>query len=690
MSFCICSNSSFAESLWQDQSNSLESRFLEASKQVSNIRTVSLDHESMANLLLPAATDNTIQARSENTLTVEVPLPDGSNVTVELEKTDLLPTELASNYPNIRTYKVAKPAGDIISGRVDFTSQGFHALLQTTDGQTLLVDPEIQGDLGQYISYKKSDLNNNQPHQCSTPEAHDEAEFSPIQARSSIAARSNSGGVTEYRIAIAATGEYTQAQGGTVEAALSAIVTTLSRVNHVYTQSLGVQFKLIENNDLLIYTSSSTDPYTNYQIEDLLNENQVNIDRVIGSENYDIGHVFGTSGGGLAYISSLCNDSAKAKGASGISRPFGEFFNIDFVAHELGHQLGATHTFNADQGICTDGARTAISAFEPGSGSTIMSYAGGCGTDDVQAYADAMFHSGNIEQISQNLTFGAAQSCGVQIAHDNQPPVVFAGSSYSIPANTPFELTATASDTDSDPLLYSWDQKDAGTSSSIDFDTGDNALFRVLPTTTSPSRSFPSLTTLLGGTAILGETLPTTDRTMNFQISVYDSYNTPSMDQVQLNIVNTGKVFKLENHAEAYATGLQTTIYWETADTQNAPINCSSVDLHLSTDNSGSFDHLIANALPNNGSANVFIPSEIPNSQSGRFKLSCSNNIFFSISASTFSLNSDASLVEINTRSTNTTSTDDHSSTSGGGSSTPLFIITTLLIFLIRKQYLTK
>ena len=386
----------------------------------------------------------------------------------------------------------------------------------------------------------------------------------------------------------------------------------------------------------------------------------------------------------------MCNDSAKAKGASGISRPFGEFFNIDFVAHELGHQLGATHTFNANQGICTDGARTAISAFEPGSGSTIMSYAGGCGTDDVQAYADAMFHSGNIEQISQNLTFGAAQSCGVQIAHDNQPPVVFAGSSYSIPANTPFELTATASDTDRDPLLYSWDQKDAGTSSAIDFDTGDNALFRVLPTTTSPSRSFPSLTTLLGGTAILGETLPSTDRTMNFQVSVYDSYNTPSMDQVQLNIVNTGKVFKLENHAEAYATGLQTTIYWETADTQNAPINCSSVDLHLSTDNSGSFDHLIANALPNNGSANVFIPSEIPNSQSGRFKLSCSNNIFFSISESTFSLNSDASLVEINTRSTNTSSTDDHSSTSGGGSSTLLFIITTLLIFLIRKQYLTK
>ncbi|WP_158278888.1 reprolysin-like metallopeptidase [Leucothrix arctica] len=676
--------------MWQDQSSSLAARSLEVVEQIGKTRSLTLDHEAMAALLLQTTSGDNIQARSINTLSVEVPLPDGSNVTVALEKTDLLPTQLSSAYPSIQTYKVTQPVGLIVSGRVDFTSHGFHALLHTRDGQTLLVDPEEQGNLGQYVSYAKADLFNDQPYQCSTPEAHDHASFSPIQARSFIAARSSSGGIVEYKIAVAATAEYTQAQGGTVEDALSAIVTSLSRVNNVYEHSLGVRFKLVENNDLLIYTNTSTDPYTNYQIEDLLNENQINIDQVIGSDNYDIGHVFGTSGGGLAYISSLCNESSKAKGASGISRPYGEFFNIDFVAHELGHQLGATHTFNADQGICTSGARTASTAFEPGSGSTIMSYAGGCGTDDVQAFADSMFHSGNIQQIRQNITTGAANACGVHVSHDNLAPVVFAGTSHSIPANTPFELTATASDIDDDSLLYSWDQLDAGSSSSIDLDTGDNPLFRVLPATAKASRSFPALTTLLGGTALAGETLPSTDRKLNFQVSVYDSYNSPSMDQVQLNIVNTGKTFTLENHAEAYATGAQSTIYWESANTQDSPINCATVDLNLSTDNGGNFDYLIADSIPNNGVASVYIPSEIPNSSSGRFKLSCSDNVFFSLSASAFSLNSDASLVEINTRSTNTATTNNPSSASGGGSTPPLFAFTTLLLFLLRKQYFTK
>jgi hypothetical protein len=689
-SLCICTSNIFAESLWKDQPSTLAARSLEANQQISKARSVTLDHAAMANLLLQTTGNEDVQARSQNTLSIEVPLPNGSNVTLALEKTNLLPSELAASYPTIRTYKVSQQSGYIISGRVDFTSHGFHALLQTQDGQTLLIDPETVGDMSQYLSYRKTDLNNSQPHQCSTPEAHDHAEFSPVQEQSSIAARSNAGGLMEYRIAIAATAEYTQAQGGSVEDAMSAIVTTLSRVNHIYEQSLGVRFKLVENNDSLIYTNSSTDPYTNHRIEELLDENQINIDRVIGNENYDIGHVFGTSGGGLAYISSLCNGSSKAKGVSGISRPHGEFFNVDFVAHELGHQVGATHTFNADQGICTSGARTASTAFEPGSGSTIMSYAGGCGTDDVQSFADAMFHSGNIEQISRNITIGTGSFCGTQIDHDNQAPVVFAGTSQSIPANTPFELTATASDVDNDSLLYSWDQKDAGTSSSIDIDTGDNALFRVLPTTTNANRSFPALLTLLGGSPITGETLPQTDRTLNFQVSAYDGYNTPSMDQIQLNVVNTGKTFKIENEEEAYATGAQSTIYWETADTAKSPINCSAVDLYLSTNNGGSFNYLIANSLSNSGVANIFIPNHIPNTFTGRFKLSCSNNVFFNVSTSAFLLNSDTSLIETYTRSTNTTATDNRSSASGGGSTAPLFIFATLILFFFRKQKLTK
>ncbi|RVU85555.1 hypothetical protein EOL70_06290 [Leucothrix sargassi] len=687
VSFFCCSSNSFAASLWKDNVANTSARPTALSENTEKARALTLDYTAMANLLLPSAGSE--QARKQNTITIEAPLPDGSNILLELEQTQLLPEALRQAYPTISTYQLTEPQGFIVSGVVDFTDHGFHALLQTYDGQTLVIDPTTQGDLSQYISYQKSDLNNTEPHQCGTDEHH-HSPFAALQSRPSFSARSTAKSLVEYRIAIAATAEYTQAQGGSVSDALSAIATTLSRVNEIYEDSLGVRFTLVENNDLLIYTNASEDPYTNYQIDDLLNENQTNIDRVIGTENYDIGHVFGTSGGGLAYISSLCNDSVKAKGASGISRPYGDFFIVDFVAHELGHQLGATHTFNANQGICTSGARTASSAFEPGSGSTIMSYAGGCGTDDVQSYADALFHSGNIQQVTQNIAFGSAASCGTEVIHGNSAPTVFAGNSHTIPANTPFELSAIANDSDGDILRYSWDQKDVGDSSAIDFDTGNNPLFRVLPLTTSATRSFPALNTLLGGTEIAGETLPSTDRAMTMQVSAYDGYNAPTMDSVELTVVNTGEAFALDNQANAYQIGGTTELFWNTADTQFAPISCTHVDIYLSVNNGISFNHPLVLSTTNDGSVNVTIPSNISSTAYGRFKISCGDNIFFDVSNEAFSLTTDASVIVTNTRSSNADTTTLQASDSGGGSTSPMYFFATLLIYLYRKHKLAE
>ena len=674
--------------LWQDSDKvaARSSSFINESG-IQNARQLTLNTPAMESMLLNKQHSG-VASRPQGDISIDLPLPDGTNVSVTLEPTGLLPQSLGEKFPDIRTYKIATETSAILSGRLDYTAQGFHAMLLTSKGETVFIDPKDNYGSSNYQSYMKSDQHNDEPFQCSTPEAHDHSVLPELPSRSALAARGVNG-ITEYRIAVAATAEYTSRQGGTIASALSAIVTTLSRVNQVYEQSLGARLTLVENNDQIIYTQSSTDPYSNFDIDAMLGENQTNLDRVIGNSNYDIGHVFGSSGGGLAYIGSLCNNDRKAMAASGINSPYNDSFDIDFVAHELGHQFGATHTFNGTLGICTTGARTARSAFEPGSGSSIMSYAGGCGTDDLQRNADAMFHSGNIQQIQQNMLLGTASSCGVQHSSDNQAPSVSAGTNYTIPANTPFELSAAATDSDGDSLLYSWEQVDIGTATTLKTDTGNNPLFRIFKPTQSNSRTFPSMKMLTGREYINGEMLPQSDRVMKFQVAAYDNHNAPSLDQTQITVINTGEAFALTSSLTGYKQDSYSPISWSTANTQNAPVNCSTVDLHLSINNGDSFDFQIARRINNSGSAIVHIPTNVPNSTTARFKLSCSNNIFFSISSQTFSIGQELPQPQETTRSEEVTPAAQESALSGGGSmSGLLLVLLALMTFVLtaRKQ----
>jgi hypothetical protein len=522
------------------------------------------------------------------------------------------------------------------------TQTGYHAMLLTRQGESIFIDPVVNCT---YACYGNSDEENNDdaPFSCSanpkSTRSNDNLSEKLLQSNKTIPSARTQKSFLTYRIAIAATGEYTAKQGGTVAGALSAIATTLSRVNQVFEQDLGIHLALVENNDKLIYVDAASDPYTGSDVKQHIYQNQANIDALIGSENYDIGHLFAASGGGLAAIASACNDYRKSQGVSGVSNPKNDSFNIDFVAHEIGHQFGATHTFNGVQGLCAGNTRTASTAYEPGSGSTIMSYAGYCGQDNLQSSADAMFHIGSIRQIRSFVTLEKNSACGAHANGTNVEPTVNAGEDYAIPAQTPFELVGDASDSDGDALIYAWQQIDTGELSPVNFDRGNNAIFRAHPLSSTKSRSFPPVQNLLNHSSQRGENLPIQQRLMTFRLVVQDSYNTTQSDYMRVNVQRTGSRFALHLPRSQYSLGETHKVLWNVAATDSDPINCSNVDVSLSVDGGYHFDQVLGKDLPNTGEAWVTIPSTVTPTSQGRFKVRCSDNIFFAVSYRNFSVN---------------------------------------------------
>lgn len=586
---------------------------------------------------------NSAAKNSESLLKYQInlPLPDGKIIDLTLVRDSILPQTLAAKYPDINTYRVL--ANDhVFSGKVDISNAGFHAMLQMLDGETVFIDP-LGLSKNTYAVFNKSaqKLENNRQYSCGVDvgmrfDKQNSLVPLDVAARESninnaVAARTQQS-LKNYTIAVATTGEYSAKFGGSVAASMAAITTTINRVNQVLERDLGIHLNLVENNDLLINTDALSDPFDKSTLLDLVFQNQEYIDTIIGNKNYDIGHLFTTSGGGIAAVGSVCNINNKAKGASGISSPKGDSFDLDFVAHEIGHQLGATHTFNSIQGACSSETRSPRTAFEPGSGSSIMSYAGYCGLDNIQPNTDSMYHIGSIKQIAEYTNIGTGSTCGVITQSDNTPPQVDAGKDYIIPASTPFELVGDAIDDDDDSLLYAWEQLDAGLTSTESSDKGNNALFRVHAPNSSKLRSFPPIKNLLNHTVAKGESLPKHQRFINMSFVAQDSFNIAQSDEMRIQVLRTGSRFALNYPRASYTRGNTYPIYWNTANTEQAPINCSSVNVWLSTDGGQNFNQSIADNIQNTGEAMVTIPADIAVTARGRFKIKCADNVFYAVS----------------------------------------------------------
>ena len=585
---------------------------------------------------------------------IQLPLPEGGVATVVVEPVSVMSPELAKKYPSIKTFRLNHQG---MTGRMDMTPQGVHVMLQTKEG-SVFIDP-VQGEQDVYQSRYKgtpyaegaeakslietSNYVHEHVYEEKSPESSDGTSMLKSQALSSNGTPSESvglktlaeGNLRVYRLALAATGEYTQYHGGTKESALAAMVTTINRVNEIFERDLAIRLELVGRTDELIYLDGDNDPYTNRDASAMMAENQVNIDQVIGVNAYDIGHVFGTSGGGIARLSSVCDDGDKASAATGHHTPHGDSFAVDFVAHEMGHQLSAEHSFNGTTSACAN--RSSGSAYEPGSGSTIMSYAGLCGAENLQFHSDAVFHASSQDVILNYVTVGKGSSCGRVISTGNEAPLVNAGSNYFIPANTPFELRGAALDGNGDELTYSWEQYDLGAASSQGDmgDEGSRPIFRSFLPVSDAGRVFPQWSDLLHGRETIGEWLPASSRVMDFRLTARDGHGGIGADSTRIEVSDLAGPFQLLNPLSGDELDDQFELMWDVAGTDLPPVECFNVDVFLSNDNGQNFDILLAQGIDNDGSHWVTLPDD--QSYQARIKLQCSNNIFFAISPGTFS-----------------------------------------------------
>jgi len=592
---------------------------------------------------------------------VVINFPDkkGNMERFQVSETSTLAPEIAIKYPNIKTYigfSLDNPGGRI---RFSVTPQGLKTMSTYPNKPALFTVPLNKGDESLYITYDRSmRIDSKKDFECLT-----ENENVPIKEIISFNRDANDQILRTLRIAISTTGEYTNfwddgddTNGDAQEDALAALVSTLNRTNEVFEVDMAITFQLVTGTEI-IYPTSSTDPYTgsfNSQLQSTLTSE-------VGESNYDIGHLFnyGGNNGNAGCIGCVCVDGQKGSGFSSHSFTdndggpnMDDFFDIDYVPHEIGHQMGGNHTFSqSNEGTGVN--------YEPGSGTTIMGYAGITGANDVQDHSDPYFHYGTINQVLNNLD---TRTCWTSSEITNNPPVADAGDDYTIPQGTAFKLVGSATDSDEeDVLTYTWEQVDSGTTTSSNFGPTKTSggVWRSRPPSSNPTRYMPVRSRVLSGELTEAnpqetedntswETVSTVGRALNFALTVRDRSETNGVGQfpqsdfdfMTVTVDGDSGPFAVTSQTtnETWNVGESQTVTWDVAGTDTGSVNTSSVNIYLSTDGGLTFPFSAASNVANDGSHTFSVPPADGDSDQLRVMVEGNDNIFYAINSTNFSL----------------------------------------------------
>ena len=644
--FALTIQFSFCQDYWKIKSSSKHENKIDI---IKDIKYISLKNKSFTKKIL--------SIKNNEFLKIDFPNEKGELELFSLKETKTLSKKIQTKYPNIRTFRGYSDTRKNVILRITSSPQGISGTLRTPKGFVFL--QPLKDSNTEHIFYRSNKYNYIEEKLfCKTNSIKISSSIKKINLRKSKKVINRE--AKSFKIAIAASGEYTEFwgdnndQNGTnSEDAFAAVVSTINRLNEIMEVDLGIRLIIVSDASLM-YEDKSSDPFNS----NFASEIHSTLSSLVGEENYDLGHLFhrGQASGDAGSVGNVCINDSKDRaysahpftatnGSSGIF--LNDYFDLDFVLHEVGHQFGATHTYAYDPepfGVSS----------EPGSGSTIMSYAGFVSGENMQRHSDPYFHYHSIQDVESYVD---NVSCHSNVNSSNQKPTVSAGEDYYIPKGTAYYLEANGFDSDNDNLTYCWEQLDSGQVDTSNFgpDLLTGSVNRSVPPSENKIRFIPNIPEVLNGNLAPSkpslfsswETVSNVERTLTWGVTVRDrSESNPngmgqiSQDVKKIFVTATAGPFRIisnDSNDIVWKSGSNQKIIWDVANTNRAPINTERISIFLSVDGGENFSIPLAENIPNIGEAYIIVPGNI-STERARIKISADNNIYFAVNNSSFKI----------------------------------------------------